>query len=99
MLTWSGIGGGRYVKLFGTSFDGERGNQVELAMHELLATERDLPVPGAVASGQLFDAAPAWPYLVTERAPGRAIRDVELGEALGQRVAAQLGAVVGASTN
>jgi Ser/Thr protein kinase RdoA (MazF antagonist) len=65
-----------------------------LAMHELLATERDLPVPGLVASGQLFDAAPAWPYLVTERMPGRAIREVESGEALGQRVAAELGAVV-----
>lgn len=82
------------VKLFGPSFDGERSSQVELAMHELLATERDLPVPGLIASGQLFDAAPGWPYLVTERMPGRAIRDVELDGALGAQVATQLGAVV-----
>lgn len=82
------------VKLFGESFDGERSSQVERAMHELLVTEPDVPVPALIASGALFETAPAWPYLVTERVPGRAIRDVELDEALGEHVAAQRGAVV-----
>jgi aminoglycoside phosphotransferase (APT) family kinase protein len=83
------------VKLFGTSFDGERSSQVEVAMLELLDSQPGIPAPSLVASGRLFDAHPFWPYLVTVRAAGRAIRDVELTGARAERVAADIGTIVG----
>ena len=82
------------VKVFGTAFDGDESSQVEIAMHALLDSQPDIPAPSVVAAGQLFDTHPTWPYLVTERVRGRAIREVQLDESLGEQVAAALGAIV-----
>lgn len=86
--------GGLVVKLFGPGFDGERSSQVEASMHLLLALHGDIPAPALIASGQLFDSNPTWPYLVTERARGAAIRDVNLGAERAEKVAADLGTIV-----
>jgi hypothetical protein len=89
------IVGDLVVKLFGPGFDGERSSQVETAMHDLLESHAAIPSAGLVATGQLFELKPAWPYLVAERVRGRAIRDVNLSDTLAEGVAAELGAIVG----
>src|SRR2546423_14131682 len=55
------------VKLFGPAFDGPASHEAELAMHRLLASHPEIRAPALVASGQLYDDQPDWPYLVTER--------------------------------
>lgn len=79
------------VKLFGEGFDGVASHGAELAMHELLASHRDIPAPGLVASGWLYDDEPRWPYLVTERIAGVAVREggasIEVASRLGEVVA------------
>ena len=59
-----------------------------------LALHGDIPAPALIASGQLFDSNPTWPYLVTERVRGAAIREVNLGAERAAKVAADLGAIV-----
>lgn len=85
--------GGLVVKLFGPAFDGTASHATELAMHELLASHPEIPAPALVASGQLFAEDPKWPYLVTERLPGAAIRDADITEADAASVASRLGEV------
>ena len=82
------------VKLFGDAFDGQRSSEIEAAVHGLLATERKIPAPALLASGRLFYTPPTWPYLVTQRVPGTAIRDVQVTAEFGAHVAAGLGAIV-----
>ena len=82
------------VKLFGSAFDGERSSQIEVAVHDLLAGEPKVPAPAVVATGELFESAPTWPYVVTERVLGTAIREVEVDAEFGAQVAAELGTIV-----
>lgn len=79
------------VKLFGDTFDGPASHAAELAMHELLAGHPAIAAPALVAAGHLFQDAPAWPYLVTERLAGVAVRDAELTGRVAGRVADELG--------
>jgi hygromycin-B 7''-O-kinase len=65
------------VKLFPDTFDGGDSFAAEKAMHDLLATAPTIPAPRLVAAGQLFErGAWHWPYLITERLAGTAIRDL-----------------------
>ena len=73
--------GGVVVKLFGEAFDGAASHAVESQVHVVLAEHPEIPAPALVAVGQLFDDPPRWPYLVTTRLPGRAIRDLSLSDA------------------
>jgi hygromycin-B 7''-O-kinase len=82
------------VKLFGDAFDGQRSSEIEAAVHRLLATEEKIPAPALLASGMLFDTSPTWPYLVIQRVPGTAIRDVQVSPEFGAHVAAELGTIV-----
>jgi len=83
------------VKLFGPAFDGTESHAAELAMHHLLAAHPEVPAPGLVAHGCLFGDEPRWPYLVTGRLRGVAIREAGLGHFESVSVAAQLGEAVG----
>src|SRR2546421_21042 len=50
------------------------------AMHPLRAAPPETPPPAVMQAGQLFDDAGGgwvWPYLVTKRLGGRALRDAE----------------------
>jgi hypothetical protein len=80
------------VKLFGDAFDGAASAATERAVHELLADHPEIPAPRLVATGALYDDGHPWPYLVTERFPGRAIRDGD--DAVVASIAPELGALV-----
>lgn len=82
------------VKLFGDAYDGQQSSEIEVAVHEVLSGEPRIPAPAALAAGHLFDSAPTWPYLVTERIAGTAIRDVQVSPEFGAHVAAELGVIV-----
>lgn len=82
------------VKLFGPGFDGPASFRAERAMHELLARHPEIPAPGLVGAGQLWEDAPHWPYLITERLAGTPIRDLEPPDETGLEISAQLGAAV-----
>lgn len=84
------------VKLFGPGFDGKDAWSAERSMHELLASRPELPVPALVAAGALFDASEpwSWPYLVTERLHGHAVRERALEGAAGMAIAQRLGEAV-----
>jgi hypothetical protein len=88
------LAGDVVVKLFADTFDGPRSFAVEKAMYELLSPIRDIPAPGLVAEGQLFDdpAQWNWPYLISERLAGTAVRDLPI-ERLTPAVAERLGAI------
>lgn len=81
------------VKLFGAFLDGGRSFAVERSMHQLLAGYPEIPAPRLVATGELFEASTGWPwpYLVTERLEGKAVRDVDLSGGVGEEVAVHLG--------
>lgn len=83
------------VKLFGEAFDGRRSSEVEVDMHLLLSHHPDIPAPAMVASGHLYEEPPTWPYVVTERLPGRAVREARPLPAAAREVAADVGAAVG----
>jgi hygromycin-B 7''-O-kinase len=83
------------VKLFGPAFDGTESHAAELAMHRLLASHPEVPAPRFIAQGCLFDEEPRWPYLVTGRLRGVAIREAGLDHSGSVPVAAQLGEAVG----
>lgn len=77
------------VKLFGPLFEGPECFESEVAMHGLLAQHREIPAPAVVARGALFDDA--WPFLITERFRGTALRDTsappDVAKALGAAMA------------
>jgi hygromycin-B 7''-O-kinase len=89
------LAGDVVVKLFGPVFDGTESHAAELAMHHLLAGHPEVPAPGLIARGCLFDEEPRWPYLVTGRLPGVAIREAGLDHFQAVSVATQLGEAVG----
>jgi aminoglycoside phosphotransferase (APT) family kinase protein len=89
------LAGDVVVKLFGPAFDGTESHAAELAMHHLLAGHPEVPAPGLIAHGCLFDDEPRWPYLVTGRLRGVAIREAGLDHFESVSVAAQLGEAVG----
>jgi hygromycin-B 7''-O-kinase len=72
------LAGDVVVKLFGDTFDGAQCFATEKAMHDLLATTPKIPAPQVVAAGQLFERGDQWhwPYLITERLTGTAVRDL-----------------------
>lgn len=82
------------VKLFGETFDGAASCAAERSMHRLLAGHPEIPAPRLVAEGHLFNTAPRWPYLVTERLTGTALRDAALSASDSAAVARRLGEVV-----
>lgn len=82
------------VKLFGPGFDGPASFRAERAMQELLAGHPEIPAPGLVAAGQLWEDEPQWPYLITERLAGTPIRDLDLPDETGVDIAAQLGTAI-----
>ena len=70
----------RYVvKLFGEHFKGGARFPIERAMYAVLATERSIPAPTLLASGNVFLDGEGWPwpYLVTEMLPGTSFSTVE----------------------
>ena len=81
------------VKLFGSAFDGSESHAAELAMHLLLADHPGIPAPALLAAGHLFDDGHRWPYLVTERLAGVAIRDAGLSGDEAVSTATSLGAI------
>lgn len=82
------------VKLFGDAYDGQRSSEIEVAVHDLLSGDPRIPAPAALAAGHLFDSTPTWPYLVTQRVAGTAIRDVHVSPEFGAHIAAELGVIV-----
>jgi aminoglycoside phosphotransferase len=84
------------IKLFGRGFDGGDSWASERSMHEVLATWPDLPAPPLVAHGHLFDDPDRWrwPYLVTKRVRGEAVRDRALRGQTGRDIAERLGELV-----
>lgn len=84
------------VKLFGDAFGGGSSATVELAMHRLLAAHPAIPAPRLVGHGSLFDADDgwSWPYLITERLDGVAIRELTSPPVAMEGVAEQLGRAV-----
>jgi aminoglycoside phosphotransferase (APT) family kinase protein len=60
------------VKLFGGTAAWRASHTVERAVHAALAADPEIAAPRVLAVGQLYDAADAWPYLVTVRMPGAA---------------------------
>jgi len=89
------LAGDVVVKLFAPAFDGTESHAAELAMHHLLAGHPEVPAPGLIAQGCLFDDEPRWPYLVTRRLRGVAIREAGLDHCESVSVATQLGEAVG----
>jgi len=89
------LAGDVVVKLFGPAFDGTESHAAELAMHRLLSGHPEVPAPGLKAQGSLFDDEPRWPYLVTGRLRGVAIREAGLDHSESVSVATQLGEAVG----
>jgi len=83
------------IKLFGPAFDGTESHTAELAMHHLLSGHPEVPAPGLIAHGCLFGDEPRWPYLVTGRLRGVAIREADLDHSASVSVARQLGEAVG----
>ena len=81
------------VKLYGEAFDGGASWEAEVEMHRLLAGQPAIPAPALVASGTLWPDHRRWPYLVTERLPGVALRDQP--ESRTPDLAAEIGAAVG----
>jgi aminoglycoside phosphotransferase len=88
------LAGDLVVKLFGPAFDGPASFRAEHAMHRLLALHADIPAPELVAFGHLFDDEPSWPYLITERWTGVAIREAEVAAGDAIEIAAGLGTAV-----
>ncbi|HEX3811330.1 MAG TPA: aminoglycoside phosphotransferase family protein [Mycobacteriales bacterium] len=86
------------VKLFGETFDGGQSYAAEHAMCTLLAAHPEIPAPELVRSGDLFDDDSAWhwPYLITQRLTGTAIRAATVPGQVRSRVAAELGRAVAA---
>ncbi len=82
------------VKFFGGTFDGRRAVLVEETMHRLLADHPAIPVPELIASGQLWEDEPTWPYVITRRLAGRALRELDRIEHPSARMALELGEAV-----
>jgi aminoglycoside phosphotransferase (APT) family kinase protein len=83
------------VKLFGPAFDGPDSHAAEHAMHRLLSAHPAIPAPELIAGGYLFDDEPRWPYLVTSRLPGVAIREATRDRRDYGAVAYRLGVAIG----
>jgi hygromycin-B 7''-O-kinase len=81
------------VKLFGETFEGAARYKVELALHELLADHPEIPAPGLVATGDLFEDEHRWPYLITQRISGVAVREADLGKTEAAEIASRLGEI------
>ena len=88
------LAGDVVVKLFADTFDGARSFAAERAMCELVRSAPGIPAPELLGSGQLFDPGDRWhwhwPYLITERIAGTAIREASATAP----IAGQLGAAV-----
>lgn len=84
------------VKLFGETFDGQASHSVELEVYTLLADHPEIRAPKLVATGCLFGAAPRWPYLVTTRLPGAAMRDLDSFDSDAGVVAGEMGQMTAA---
>jgi len=82
------------VKLFGPGFDGVRSCAIELALFDAIGDVTEIPAPALIASGHLFDGEPRWPYIVSERVGGVALREVQLADGDAEAIAHQLGAIV-----
>ncbi len=82
------------VKLFGESFDGRHSFQMEATVHQLLTEHREIPAPELIASGRLFEDEPTWPYLITRRFAGRAVRELDVTQGLTDRVIEEVGTAV-----
>jgi hygromycin-B 7''-O-kinase len=89
------LAGDVVVKMFGPTFDGPATHAAELGMHRLLSVHPAIPAPALIADGWLFDDEPRWPYLITTRLPGVAIREVARGRFDYRAVAHTLGAATG----
>ncbi len=83
------------VKMFGERFDGLASYATELAMHELLADHPDVPAPELLAHGDLFLDGDgwAWPYLITRRLFGEALRTFDRSQTDLATVATSLGLI------
>jgi aminoglycoside phosphotransferase (APT) family kinase protein len=79
------------VKLFGPAFDGAGSYAAERAMLRLLSAHPAIPGPPLIAEGWLFEEEPRWPYLITARLPGVAIREARGARSEYRSVADQLG--------
>lgn len=83
------------VKLFGCFPSWRSDHAGELAAQRLLCNHPELPAPPLLAHGSLYDGGPdPWPYLVTGRVGGAALRDVRLSPWQRRVLAARLGRVV-----
>jgi hygromycin-B 7''-O-kinase len=88
------------IKFYGRLFDGENSFYAELYANQLVKGQVDIPVPGLVAQGKLFDGGFhwSWPFLIFEYLDG-----ISIGEAWGeislierQAVSREMGHMVGA---
>lgn len=86
--------GGVVVKLFGYFHSWRSDHGTELAALHLLQDRSDVPAPVLLTHGRLYDEPDPWPYLVTGRVPGHALRDVSLPAREWLTLAAQLGAAI-----
>lgn len=71
--------GDAVVKLFGASRAWRNSHAAERAAYVRIATDPEIAAPRLLAEGRLFDDADApWPYLITSRMPGVALRFAQL---------------------
>lgn len=83
------------VKLFGYFPSWRSDHAAELAAQQLLRNYPELPAPCLLAYGSLYEDEPdPWPYLVTGRVDGTAVRDQRLSVRQWRTLAAHLGQVV-----
>lgn len=83
------------VKLFGRFPSWRSDHAAELAAQRLLREHPELPAPPLLAHGSLYEGGPdPWPYLVTGRVSGSALRDLRLSPRQRRVLAARLGQVI-----
>lgn len=88
------VAGDVVVKFFGHTAQWQLDFETEVAAHSILEQVPDLPVPGLLAHGGLYDGPDPWLYLVTERLRGRPWRDLQLAPPSRASIARQLGEIM-----
>lgn len=88
------LAGDVVVKLFGHFPSWRSDHATELEVQRILLAHKEIPAPALLADGALYGTGEPWPYLLTERLSGTAIRDSRLEPNVARRIAYDLGAVM-----
>lgn len=88
------LAGDVVVKLFGYFPSWQSDHATELAIQRILLAHEEVPAPALLADGALYGAGEPWPYLITRRISGTALRDLRLEPTVARQVAYDLGTVM-----